>query len=1375
MHRPQPSACVALARAGAARVLLLAGIAFCSPCDAVWVADDHGLQRIDDVTGRPLAGFVASGIVALAGTHDDGVWVLRADELLQVDVDGEVRARVDVDALGYGEGELLAADPYDDSAWIVTAGNLLAHFAGSGGRLGAYTLPAPAVAIGVGLDREPRLAAARELWHYSRAGERVGVQMLGPAWDEPVTAVAVDALRSRVWVVGRDKVARVPTDDRPDVRVLDLYDDIRHGAFDARTGLLWLVTGTGVIAAHGDDASALEPAIEMAVRLEADDLRLVAVDPVRSLLYVAGKRGVRALDPARGDEGHPLSAADDVRVLAAPALRLTPQVALERPPPDATLTEPRPTIDLRVAADCNGAPCEVPSDYLDTFRIEASLAGRTVSDLFRRQAGSALFSAVVPDALLPGATAFTAFAVDRFGHRSPPLATTWARLDPVRLLPPPKAPNRAPSVALTTPIDGARFVPGAAIVLEATAADTDGSVARVEFYRDGATLVGTDATSPYAFTWPSVPAGTYRLTAKATDNKGASSTSAAATVVVAAPSNAPPAITIVTPADGTAVPVGAAVTLTAMASDADGTTERIDFLDGDTLLGSVPGHAPSLSASWNVDALGRGEHVLKAVAYDNAGASAFATATVRVTAAPLVVLTMPDACVRPDAPADLLLTADALAPDGAVTEVAFYAGSTPIGSARTEPYAVAWGAVAAGTYILTARATDDHGTTATSSSVTITVGATNSPPSVALTAPSEGATFAAGTSVTLAASATDADGTIAKVEFFDGGALLGTVTAPPYTLAWSAAPPGSRTLAARATDDLGASAMSAPVRITVANAAPSVSLASPGDGAIFTAPATINLTATASDPDGVIASVQYFSGSSLIGGATTPPYAVAWPAVPAGTYSLTARATDNLGAVTTSAAAVVSVSSNAAPAVALTSPGNGSSYVEPASVALAASASDTDGVVTRVDFYQGSTLIGSAGSPPFALSWASVPAGNYALTARATDNMGATTTSLPVNITVASNAPPQISLSSPSAGSRYFAPATVMLAATASDGDGVARVEFYQGSTLIGAVGTAPYELAWDDVAAGTYTLTAVATDAHGAAATSGPVSIVVAPGIALSAAQGLDGATIDDDVVLLRGSILAPANSGVSANGRLAQIDAQGNFYVNRLPLAPGPNTITITAVTQDGQTATQTLAMTSSGPSPFAVVASPVDGLAPLSVTLQIDNRGGASFETVEMDFDDDGIVDDVIPAAAFSDGRYELALTYPAGTWSTTVRVKDAAGNAVHTSTTIITALPPLQVESKLRGVLTNMLDRLRAGNVAAALSAVTDAVYEKYSGVFETLRPALGSIVPQIGTLEEVTFDNDQAEYSLVRATTEGPQRFMIYLLRGGDGIWRIEGM
>jgi hypothetical protein len=93
--------------------------------------------------------------------------------------------------------------------------------------------------------------------------------------------------------------------------------------------------------------------------------------------------------------------------------------------------------------------------------------------------------------------------------------------------------------------------------------------------------------------------------------------------------------------------------------------------------------------------------------------------------------------------------------------------------------------------------------------------AENQPPSVTLTNPPAGKIFRPGSSVNLLASATDADGTVQRVEFYQGGTMLQVDASGPYRYVWRNAPAGTYSLWARATDDDGASTDSTAVTITV--------------------------------------------------------------------------------------------------------------------------------------------------------------------------------------------------------------------------------------------------------------------------------------------------------------------------------------------------------------------------------------------------------------------------------------------------------------------------------------------------------------------------------------------------------------------------------
>lgn len=96
---------------------------------------------------------------------------------------------------------------------------------------------------------------------------------------------------------------------------------------------------------------------------------------------------------------------------------------------------------------------------------------------------------------------------------------------------------------------------------------------------------------------------------------------------------------------------------------------------------------------------------------------------------------------------------------------------------------------------------------------------------------------------------------------------------------------------------------------------------------------------------------------------------------------------------------MVTSTSNIAPTVAIINPTNNSTYVQGNAVTVTANASDFDGTIQKVDFYQGTTLIGSANVAPYTITW-NPEVGDYALTAKATDNGGAESTSQPVNVTI---------------------------------------------------------------------------------------------------------------------------------------------------------------------------------------------------------------------------------------------------------------------------------------------------------------------------------------------------------------------------------------
>ena len=178
----------------------------------------------------------------------------------------------------------------------------------------------------------------------------------------------------------------------------------------------------------------------------------------------------------------------------------------------------------------------------------------------------------------------------------------------------------------------------------------------------------------------------------------------------------------------------------------------------------------------------------------------------------------------------------------------------------------------------------------------------NQPPQVLITSPLDGANYPKNAQIAISATAQD-DQPINKVEFYieqgyQARVFLSEDATAPYTASFIATQAGGYGIIARVVDSGGLSAEQR-ITILVSNESPQVSWVSPADGAVFDpAPASITLTAHASDADGTIANVEFWS-NGLIGQDTTADaqgnYSVTWTNPPTGTNGIYAWATDNDG------------------------------------------------------------------------------------------------------------------------------------------------------------------------------------------------------------------------------------------------------------------------------------------------------------------------------------------------------------------------------------------------------------------------------------------------------------------------------------------------
>lgn len=250
--------------------------------------------------------------------------------------------------------------------------------------------------------------------------------------------------------------------------------------------------------------------------------------------------------------------------------------------------------------------------------------------------------------------------------------------------------------------------------------------------------------------------------------------------------------------------------------------------------------------------------------------------------------------------------------DGTVSKVEFFMNGVSTGTV-TAPYKLpAYTYTAAGTYTLTAVATDNTSLATTSTSVLIYV-SDNTAPNVSITAPANNATAYVGDVITIKADAIDANShtgsKVAWVDFFIDGIKIGRDSTPgsgsnEYSHTYTCTA-GTHTLTTVASDERNATTTSAAVLINVVTGvAPTVSISSPINNSSVSLGDDITIVATANDPDGTIASVEFFidaislgMGTIVTNGIYTIPYKVA---LPKGIRLLRAKATDNTALTTTS-------------------------------------------------------------------------------------------------------------------------------------------------------------------------------------------------------------------------------------------------------------------------------------------------------------------------------------------------------------------------------------------------------------------------------------------------------------------------------------------
>jgi Glucodextranase, domain B len=444
--------------------------------------------------------------------------------------------------------------------------------------------------------------------------------------------------------------------------------------------------------------------------------------------------------------------------------------------------------------------------------------------------------------------------------------------------------------------------------------------------------------------------------------------------------------------------------------------------------------------------------------------------------------------------------------------------------------------------------------------------------------------------------------------------------------------------------------------------------------------------------------------------------------------------------------------------------------------------------------------------------WNSPTLGTHIITAKMTDANGTVYDSAPITIQVF--AAPTVSIYAPY--TFYLAPASIDVTAiatiaAASVGSTITKIEYLDITnvnpnpppptpptppTVIATLTTAPYALRWSGSEAGgtgsglptgTYLIQARATDSNGIVVTSAPVTFTVSAqsSIALPGSvggggvvgSGVNGSTVNDDTISFTGSFAAPPNSTVTVNGQLAAITASGQFAITNLPLQLGLNTLTILVSNAGGLLATQTITVTRGlSVKPFRFNVTPSQGSAPLLASIELKNLNNVPVSTIQVSCHNPGRDLALVSYSVANLANSTMSCIYnDPGVWTPWVLIKDPNGVIIYDEQRTVITVDGGNAITVVRAVYATLIDHLKVGNKAAALNQFFGHARGKYDEIFTALGTDLAAFAGQIGGVGLVTAGEDVGEVTLIRDVAGVKQAFSVKIMKGEDGVWRIESM
>ena len=260
-------------------------------------------------------------------------------------------------------------------------------------------------------------------------------------------------------------------------------------------------------------------------------------------------------------------------------------------------------------------------------------------------------------------------------------------------------------------------------------------------------------------------------------------------------------------------------------------------------------------------------------------------------------------------------------------------------------------------------------------------------------------------------------------------------------------------------------------------------------------------------------------------------------------------------------------------------------------------------------------------------------------------------------------------------------------------------------------------------------------------------------------------GATVPAGLRLVRGTVATGGlEISVTINGVAAAV--HGSSFAALVPLTAATTRLQVVATTATGVAASQDapITVTTAPDSPVLLVGSPQSGVAPLTVAFTV--LGAPASVTIEADFDGNGTLEFV---GQRLDGH---VFTYAQpGLYVPIVSVTDAQGQRT-TVPSIVQVFDRAGLDALLQSKWTVLRDALRRGDIAQALTQISERSRSRYQQAFTALTPDLPAIDTILSDVRFVRTRGLEAIFEMGRTDAGIPKSFEVRFHVDADGFWRV---